>query len=180
MQQIHELMRDPGQHDLDAELELIDASPDVFADATPERLPRVTLPRLAHTLQRGMQSGGAPVVPSPAARPVTSARATPRPQRPAPPATPRDALLASELPSTERPTLPAIPRLSAPLATAEIDAHAVNARPELPPIDVAVNEPASVIVAPQPPLVPGAGRARLVVPFALLVLLLGAVAFWLR
>ena len=169
------------QDDLEAELELIDAHPNMFPDATPESLPRISVPRLAHTQRRGMPSGDLPVAPGPAARTSTSANPDARRTSPAMPCADSDAIARAKLPSTERPTLPAIPRLAVTmLASPEAEPPPATAPAALPQIDLAVTEPAFVAAAPKRPLVRAGGHARLVLPIMLVVLALGAVAVWLR
>jgi hypothetical protein len=178
--QIHGLIHGPTQDDLEAELELIDAHPNVFPDATPESLPRISVPRLAHTQRRG--SGELPVVLAPAARTSTSANPDDRRRTsPAMPCADSAALARANVPSTERPTMPAIPRLSA-AALASLEAASPRATPPeaLPPVDLAVTEPALVAAMPKPPIVRASRHAWLVFPTMLVVLVLGAVAVWLR
>ena len=88
-QQLLELIRNPTDDDLEAELELVDAFPKVLPDATPDSLPSMGSPRFAHTLRRGMQAVAVPTKrppppPPPAAttrsdkRPASTATAMPR------------------------------------------------------------------------------------------------------
>lgn len=170
---------DQRNDDLEAELELIDALPAILAEATPAQLPSLASPRLAHTLPRGMQSGAMPAfaerttirVPE-AQRLAAYATAMPRAGDLARPAT--------ETPRTERPTIPEIPRPVVPaLMASEVEPRPVIAHQELAPTEIGPSEPLRIAGMPRRSLLVGARRARLIVPIVLLLLALGAAAFWL-
>lgn len=186
--QLHQLIHNPVSDDLESELELIDAHPMVFPESTPESLPSISPPRLAHTLRRDMQSGPVPLVPSLPplpARAGISTLAMSRAQRPTPSVTvkPRaedPALTEAEIPSSERPTLPAIPRLSAPVgASSEAAQRPVMTRQALPPIETAPSEPGLVAATPRWSFLRKAERASLVLRVVPVLLGLGTMAFLL-
>ena len=185
-QQLHQLIRNPLHDDLESELELIDAHPMVFPESTPESLPSTS--RLAHTLRRDLQSGPVPVVPSLPALPPRAAIspiAMSRAQRPTPPVTamPRtedSTLTETEIPSSERPTLPSIPRLAVPaIASSDAGPRPVMARQGPPPIDTVPSEPRSVAAPPTWSVRWSAGRAHLIPTMMVALLGLGTMAFLL-
>jgi hypothetical protein len=184
-QQLHQLIHNPTHDDLESELELIDAHPMVFPDSTPESLPTMSQPRLAHTLRRDLRSGPVPVVPSLPPLPSRtgiSTLAMSRAQRPTPSVItmPRaEDPTESELPSTERPTLPAIPRFAGPvLAAARAEPRPGMARPA-PSLDIAPSEPPLVAAAPRGSLLRKAGQTHLIVRVTVPLLALGTLAFLL-
>ncbi len=87
-QQLLELIRNPTDDDLEAELVLVESFPNVLPDATPDSLPSMGSARYAHTLRRGMQATALPTrrtpPPPPGAKPrpdrrsASSATAMPR------------------------------------------------------------------------------------------------------
>lgn len=175
--QIYELIRyhthdrvDHVNDDLEAELELIDALPAILAEATPAHLPNLVSPRLAHTLPRGTQSDAMPALAERTTIEVTET------QRLAAyvTAVPRAGDLtrsATETPRTERPTVPAIPRPLVPaLLASELESR---------PTEIGPSEPLPSAGMPSRSLLVGARRARRIVPIVLLLLALGAAAFWL-
>jgi hypothetical protein len=185
-QQLHQLIHNPTQDDLESELELIDAHPMDFPEATPESLPTMSQPRLAHTLRRDLRSGPVPVVPSLPPLPPRagiSTLAMSRAQRPTPSVTtmPRaEDPAESELPSTERPTLPAIPRFTGPVTAASgAEPRPAMARQALPSIDIAASEPPPAAATPRTSLLRKAGQAHLVVRITVPLLALGTLAFLL-
>ncbi len=186
-QQLHQLIHNPINDDLEIELELIDAHPMVFPESTPESLPSAASARFAHTLRRDLESGPVPVVPAlPPLPPRTgiSTVAMPRTQRPSPPVTamPRtetSTLAETEIPSSERPTLPSIPRFAAPaIGSANAGPRLVMGRQGPPPIDTVPSEPRSVAAAPTRSVRWSAGRTHLI-PIMVVLLGLGAMAFLL-
>jgi hypothetical protein len=187
-QQLQQLIHNPIDDDLESELELIDAHPMVFPESTPESLPSVSAPRLAHTLRRDLRSGPVPFVPSLPPLPARAGMSTltmPRAQRPTTPVTvmPRtedSALSDAELPSTERPTMPAIPRLAVPaIAASDAAPRPAMTRQALASIDAAPSEPPLVTATPGGAVVRSARPARLALPIVLGLLTFGTLALLL-
>jgi len=87
--QLLELIRNPTDEDLEAELELVDGSPKVLPDATPDSLPSMGSPRYAHTLRRGMQPVTLPTRRPPPPPPAATTRPDKRPASSASSAMPR-------------------------------------------------------------------------------------------
>jgi len=187
-QQLQQLIHSPIDDDLDSELELIDAHPMVFPDSTPESLPSVSAPRLAHTLRRDLRSGLVPLVPSLPPLPARAGMSTltmPRAQRPTTPVTamPRTedpALSEAELPSTERPTMPAIPRLALPvISSSNVESHPATPHQAPASIEIAPGPPPLVAATPGEAVVRGAGPARLALLIVLVLLTFGTLALLL-
>jgi hypothetical protein len=187
-QQLQQLIHSPIDDDLESELELIDAHPMVFPESTPESLPSVSAPRLAHTLRRDLRSGPVPLVPSLPPLPARAGMSTltmPRAQRPTTPVTvmPRTedpTFNEAELPSTERPTMPAIPRfvVSAIAASPAAPRPAMTGQ-ALASLDTAPSSPPLVTATPEEAVVRGTGPARLALLIVLVLLTFGTLALLL-
>ena len=167
----------PSQQDnLEGQLERLDAQPMVFPESTPESLPSMSPAQRAQALRRDLRSGPAPLAPSlpplPPARPAPSRSVTTRPRAP------DAARPGSELPSTERPTLPAIPRFVVPAIAALQAEPPVMARQALPSIAPAPSEPHLVVATPTEAPRRKAGQAHLV-RLAVVLLGFGTMAFFL-
>lgn len=147
--------------DLEAELELVDAFPEVFPEATPASLPGPSSLRLAHTLRRAAQ-----IDIGPAAKPALTTRPapdTPPFECPAGITQPTATLSASE---------PA-------LTTPEAEPPPAAVMQALPPAVVATSVPLFAAGTPRRSFWLGAGRACLVF-FGLFLVTLGAAALLLQ
>jgi hypothetical protein len=173
-QQLHGLIHDPTHDDLEAELELVDRLPNVLPDSTPVSLQSASQ-RLAHTMRRGgyakTPAHAVPVAPPVSLTEHTEVLAVPPPRaKVAARAARMMQAPPSAAPLLDDEALPSLflvdpePRLLTEIRTLPVEAPATEA----PAADA----------APIPRLL-SAGRARLILPLGMLVLALGAAAFWL-
>jgi len=171
--QLHGLIHDPTHDDLEAELELVDGLPAVLPDATPVSLQSASSQRLAHTMRRGATT---PAQAVPVAPPV--APSEPTEVLAVPPPSARAAARAARM--MQAPPSPA--PLGKNEALPSLFVHDPEPRLLTEIRMLPVEAPATVASTAEAAAIPRlriAGRARLLLPVGMLVLALGAAAFWL-
>jgi len=110
-QQLHGLIHDPTQDDLEAELELLDVTPESFPDCTPTGLSSTSSQRLAHTMRRGSVSA-MPAAPAVTPAPPPERTNTSKTERAA--SAPRAASTASAPRTASTPRAASVPRTATP------------------------------------------------------------------